>query len=94
MNCTNHVEMNGVATNLERLSNISQLNVLKASHERVVAFRMKEYSSTVLILCGCLWITSELDISGQKCDFCTHINKVVTVPLNHSKMLVLEWFIE
>lgn len=55
---------------------------------------MKEYSSTVLILCGCLWITSELDISGQEGDLCTHIYKVVTIPLNHSKMLVLEWFIE
>lgn len=80
--------MNGVTTDLESLSNVSEFNVLKTSYQGVIALRMKEYGCSILVLRRSLRVTSELDIPRQEPDLCTHINKVVTIPLDHGKVFV------
>lgn len=38
MNCTNHMEMNGISSDLESLTDICELSVGQSTSERVVTF--------------------------------------------------------
>jgi len=50
MYCTNHMEMNGVSTDLEGLSNVSELDVLQSRYKGIVSFRVQEDSGSIFIL--------------------------------------------
>ena len=82
------MEMDSVATNFESLTDIIKLDVLKSGDERVITFRVQEDGGTILIRERVLRITSVLDVSCEKTNLGSHINVIISVPLNHGKMLV------
>jgi hypothetical protein len=43
------MEMDSVSTDFESLTDLVELDVLKACYQRVIAFRVQEDSSTILI---------------------------------------------
>lgn len=94
VHCTNHVEMYGVSSHFESLPDIGQLNILQPGNQRIIALRVKEDGSTVLILRRCLWVSSEFDISCEKSNLCPHVNEVIAIPLDLGEVLELEWLIE
>lgn len=49
VDCTNHMEMNGISTKLEGLTDICQLNVREPGCKRIISLRMKEYSCSIFI---------------------------------------------
>lgn len=91
---TDHVEMDSVATNLEGLADLIELNILKSSNQRVVTLRVQEDGSTILVGGRVLWITSVLDVSCEETNFGPHVNEVISVMLDHSEMLELQWLVK
>jgi hypothetical protein len=61
---TNHMEMNGVATQLESLSDVSELNVLNSADNGLISGRVEHDVSTEHILVGCFRVSSVDNISG------------------------------
>ena len=49
LNVTDHMEMDGVSTKHERLSNVRELTVLNSADDRLIAWRVQHDLSTVLI---------------------------------------------
>jgi len=93
VNSTNHMEMDSVSSDLESLSDIMKLNVIESCNKWVITLGVKEENSTILVLWWIVWATLIFDVSCEKTDFGSHVNEVISVVLDHSKMLELERFI-
>ena len=85
---SDHVEVNWVAANLERLPNIVELHVLEPSYDSLITWGMKHDCCSVLVfLCG-LWISLIENISGQQTDLSSELDCVSAVSVNGSVVLV------
>ena len=94
-NFTNHVEMDWVATKLESLADIEELNVFHTSRGCLITWRVKHDSGTILVYCCVLFISLEFDISCKKTNFSSQLNEIfiiITIVIYISVVLVQEWF--
>jgi hypothetical protein len=78
------------------LTGISQLNVAETGFKRVITLGVHEDGSTVLVRSRSLWVTSVYNVSGEKCNFSSHVNLLTLVSnlLSGSEMLELKRFVE
>ena len=73
----NHMEMDGVLSELESLTNIFKLNVLDPSNDSLVAWGVEHYMGSILFLNRCLRVASVDNVAGHKADFCSHCQDIV-----------------
>ena len=85
---SDHVEMNWVATQLERLSAVEEFGVLNAAHRRLIPGRMNHNVRSVLILRRSFRVSLEFQIPRQKSNFCSHFNTFPARGIHSSVMLV------
>lgn len=88
--CANHMVVDRIATKFERLADIKELAVLDLTDDGFVTRRSHHDMSTVLVERRSFWVASKLDISGEQADLSTHNQRVVTVGLHSSIVLVGE----
>lgn len=88
VNGTNHMEMNGIATQLESLTDIGKLNVLDSANNRFITRRMEHNVSTKHIPVRSLRITSVDDVSGKETNFSSHVDSFSAVSIDSGIMLV------
>ena len=93
VDCTNHMEMDSVSSEFERLPHISELGVAQSSGQRVVALRVQEESRSILVRARGFRVSSKSDISREKTYFSSCVNGFIAVFLNHREMFVVEWSI-
>ena len=88
---TNHVEMDGVATEFEGLAHVVELTIEDATDQGLIAWGVQHDVSTVLVHGGSLWVTLILDVTGEQTDFGSHVDGVAaSIFLGSSIMLELE----
>ena len=71
------MEVDGVPSELEGLTNICQFSVGDTANRCFVAWRVKHDCGTVLVVLGCLWVSLVLDVSSQKTDFSLQVDVVI-----------------
>lgn len=74
MDCTHHVEVDGVSPKDEGLANMSELNAIDAAGCRFITRRVADDNSAILVVRRVLWITSENNVASQEADLSTHLN--------------------
>ena len=93
----NHMVMDGVLSEHESLANIFKLHVLDPSNDGLVAWGVKHYMCSKLVLSRCLRIASVDNVAGHKADFCSHcqdIGSCFIIWLSARIVLVCEWCVE
>ena len=63
------------------------LNLIKQRVPGAYVDEVVYADGTILIREGGLRITSILNISSEKTNLCSHVDKVIAIVLNHSEML-------
>mmetsp|Transcript_468 Transcript_468/g.710 ORF Transcript_468/g.710 Transcript_468/m.710 type:complete len:709 (+) Transcript_468:3585-5711(+) len=91
---TNHVEVNRVGAQDESLADHGQLNAINTANSGLIARRVADDNSTVLVVRGVLGVTLELDVTGEKTDLSAHLNRFRAEGLDASVMLGEEGTIE
>jgi hypothetical protein len=85
-----HVEVDWVSSKLRSLTDIEKLDVLDSAENEVFRALMEHNLRSVLSFQR-FFSTSELDVSGEETDFCSHLKLVIAIGSNIRVMLVFEW---
>lgn len=94
MNGSNKMEMDWISTDLEGLTDLSELGVGKSCFEGIITFRVDENDGTILVVDGVLVVSLVDNASGQKTDFGSHVDCLIAVGLCCSKMPELKRLVE
>jgi hypothetical protein len=94
VNGSNHVEMNGITTELERLTDVCKLNIFYFPHYRFITRRVKHNVSTKHVSCRSFWVTPIDYITSEKSNLTSHVNVGCSKCFNKSKMLVIKCLVE
>jgi len=72
MHSANHVEVNGVAAELEGLTGLSELDVVDTSLRTLITWRVNNNVRAEQVLLRVSGVPSEHHVSGEETDFCLH----------------------
>lgn len=81
MHCANHMEVDRVASENEGLTNVVKLNVVNTSGGGLIAGRVHDDDSSVLLVWRCL-VTLILDIPRKQANLGSHLDEIVSEVLN------------
>lgn len=87
-NSSDHMEMDGVTTQLERLSAVEEFSVLNAAHRGFIPGRVNHNVCSILVLRRSFRVSLEFQISRQKTHFSPHFNAFSARGIHSSIMLV------
>ena len=94
LDSSDHVEVNRVAAELERLADVGELAILDTAHDGLIPGRVKHDVGAILVRSRGLRVAPENKISGEQTDLSSHLDRVRAKPERRRIVLVQEWLVE
>lgn len=92
--CSNHVEMDRVAAQLEGLADVKELTVLNPTDHGLITRGVQHDVCSVLVNGSGLRVAPVDDISGEETNFSSHLNRFTAECLLSSIVLPLKWAVQ